>query len=106
MLRAAVPKNRIRPYDNPLHGVGRQRLFAGPARLIARQPFDVALARVDPWTPGRVRAWLCPGRCRLRAERAVSPRPHGSQSCLGGWHRRGSGALKKRQFYLSRTRDQ
>jgi hypothetical protein len=27
---------------------------------------------------------LCAGRCRLRAERAVSPRPHGSQSCLGG----------------------
>jgi hypothetical protein len=29
-----------RQVDNPLHGVGRRRLFAGRARLIARQPFD------------------------------------------------------------------
>ena len=29
-----------RQVDNPPHGVGRQRLFAGPARLVARQPFD------------------------------------------------------------------
>ena len=43
VLRSRQIRRRSSSYrqvDNPLHGVGRQRLFAGPARLVARQPFD------------------------------------------------------------------
>ena len=35
-------------------------------------------------TAAGVRFGCVLAKCRLRAERAVSPRPHGSQSCLGG----------------------
>src|SRR6202007_946024 len=35
---------------------------------------------------GRGALRRCARGCRLRTERAVSPRPHGSQSCLGGRH--------------------
>ena len=50
----------------------------------ARTKPEIALAEIDRVTAAGVRFGLCAGRCRLRAERAVSPRPHGSQSCLGG----------------------
>jgi SRSO17 transposase len=52
----------------------------------ARTKPEIALAEIDRVTAAGVRFRLCAGRCRLRAERAVSPRPHGSQSGLGGRH--------------------
>ena len=50
----------------------------------ARTKPEIALAEIDRVIATGVRFALRPGRCRLWAERAVSPRPHGTQSCVGG----------------------
>src|SRR5947208_9766926 len=53
---------------------------------LARTKPEVALAEIDRVDSGRCALRLCAGGRRLRAERAVSPRAHGSQACLGRRH--------------------
>ena len=64
----------------------RTDFTAGEVRRLAKRAKDAVQARrllaIAAVLDGAF-AYV-PGRCRLWAERAVSPRPHGAQSCLGG----------------------
>ena len=78
---AAVPSRELDERSGAVGASGRSgRISNGTDEAGDRAGGDRSRDR------GRCALRLCAGGCRLRAERAVPPGAHGSQSCLGGWH--------------------